>query len=227
MKLYVSNDDESIRMFKSGFLEWFSHVHPAVPHGIYLPIIVYMLYSSYAHGLQLPRIGLLFVGGLLLWTLTEYCVHRFVFHTTHEVEVAVREIVSKLAPGEAALPALKTWRQKQYFISHGVHHDFPNDTKRLVMPPSVGIPLAVVFYGVFRFLLGPADGSALFAGFTFAYLIYDTTHYAVHHFRLHGLLTLYLKKMHFRHHYQDSEKDFGVSNPLWDFVLGTAGRSDR
>jgi len=82
-----------------------------------------------------------------------------------------------------------------------------------------------MFYSVFRLLLGPADGSALFAGFTLAYLIYDTTHYAVHHFQLHGRITLYLKKMYFRHHYQDSEKEFGVSSPLWDYVLGTAGQS--
>ncbi len=226
-KLYVSNEDESVRIFKSGFLEWFSHVHPAVPHAIYIPVIGYMLYSSDAHGMQVPRIGLLFLVGAFLWTLTEYFVHRFVFHTTLEAEVEVREIVSHLAPGEAVLPKLATWRQKQYFLAHGVHHDFPNDSKRLVMPPSVSIPLAVVFYAAFRLLLGPGDGPALFAGFVFGYLIYDTIHYAVHHFSRHGRILLYLKKHHFRHHYQDSRKDFGVSNPLWDLVLGTAGAASR
>jgi len=29
------------------------------------------------------------------------------------------------------------------------------------------------------------------------------------------------KKRHFRHHYADSSRDFGVSNPLWDVVFGT------
>ncbi len=226
-KLYVSNEDATVRIFKSDFLEWFSHVHPAVPHLIYIPVIVYMLYSSYIHGMDVLRIGVLFLAGMLLWSLTEYCVHRFVFHTTLDVEMKVREIVLGLKPGEAAFSKLTTLRQKQYFLSHGVHHDFPNDSKRLVMPPSVSIPLAVLFYVAFRLLLGPGDGSALFAGFTLAYLVYDTIHYAVHHFRLHGRITLYLKKMHFRHHYQDSTKDFGVSNPLWDKVLGTVGKTGR
>jgi 4-hydroxysphinganine ceramide fatty acyl 2-hydroxylase len=224
---YVSNKDESVRIFRSGFLEWFSHVHPAVPHMIYIPIIGYMVYSSYAGGAGLGRIGLLFLAGMLFWTLTEYLVHRFVFHTTLELEEEVREIVGGLAPGEAALPKITTLRQKQYFLAHGVHHDFPNDSRRLVMPPSVSIPLAVAFYAAFRLLFGASDGPALFAGFTLTYLIYDTIHYAVHHFQLHGQVTLYLKKMHFRHHYADSTRDFGVSSPLWDLLLGTAGRSDR
>jgi sterol desaturase/sphingolipid hydroxylase (fatty acid hydroxylase superfamily) len=43
----------------------------------------------------------------------------------------------------------------------------------------------------------------------------------VHHHSLRSPLLLYLKKHHFRHHYQDSTQDFGVSSPLWDLILGT------
>jgi sterol desaturase/sphingolipid hydroxylase (fatty acid hydroxylase superfamily) len=57
--------------------------------------------------------------------------------------------------------------------------------------------------------------------------VYDTVHYAVHHFSLKGPVLLYLKKQHFRHHYQDSTRDFGVSSPLWDFMLGTYGRTGK
>ena len=32
---FVSNRDVSVRMFRSDFLEWFSHVHPAVPLGMW------------------------------------------------------------------------------------------------------------------------------------------------------------------------------------------------
>ena len=91
------------------------------------------------------------------------------------------------------------------------------------MPPSVSIPLAVIFYVAFRLAFGPASSGAMFAGFVSGYLAYDTIHYAVHHFSLHSRIMLYLKKKHFRHHYQDSTKDFGVSNSLWDMVLGTNG----
>ena len=181
-----------------------------------------MTYLSYAAGVAPGRIAILLAGGLALWTLAEYLGHRFVFHATPEVEQQVHEIVSALEPGEAAMPRLTSFRQRHYFVAHGVHHDFPNDSKRLVMPPSVSVPLAVLFFAAFWFAFGPAAGPALFGGFVVGYLIYDTVHYAVHHFSLRGGFMLYLKKKHFRHHYQDSRRDYGVSNPLWDWIMRTA-----
>jgi sterol desaturase/sphingolipid hydroxylase (fatty acid hydroxylase superfamily) len=200
-KKYVSNKDETARMFKSDFMEKLSHVHPAVPHLIFIPVILGMLYWSYQLDVPAGRAALLFLAGVLIWTLTEYV-------------------------GEPALPALETLKQKHYFIAHGVHHDYPNDSRRLVMPPSVSVPLGIVFYVLFRLAFGVAAAPALFAGMVFGYLIYDTTHFAVHHWRLHGRITLYLKKHHFRHHYQNPKKDYGVSSPLWDLVFGTWGRAE-
>jgi sterol desaturase/sphingolipid hydroxylase (fatty acid hydroxylase superfamily) len=224
-KKYVSNKDETARMFKSDFMEKLSHVHPAVPHLIFIPVILGMLYWSYQLDVPAGRAALLFLAGVLIWTLTEYVVHRFIFHVDAATMEEVTRIVSGLAPGEPALPALETLKQKHYFIAHGVHHDYPNDSRRLVMPPSVSVPLGIVFYVLFRLAFGVAAAPALFAGMVFGYLIYDTTHFAVHHWRLHGRITLYLKKHHFRHHYQNPKKDYGVSSPLWDLVFGTWGRA--
>ncbi len=226
-KKYVSNKDESVRIFRSDLLERLSHVHPAVPHVIYVPVVIYMLDWSRWSGLPGYRTVLLFAAGVLLWTVVEYVVHRFVFHATPELEEEVRRIVGALEPGEPALPRLETLRQKQYFLAHGVHHDFPNDSKRLVMPPSVSLPLAALFYLGLRWALGAADGAAVFAGLVSGYLVYDTIHYAVHHFPLRGRLLLGLKKHHFRHHYGDPTHDYGVSSPLWDLVLGTRGERGR
>ena len=223
-KHYVSNVDQSVRMFRSDLMESLSHVHPAVPHLIFIPVMIGMTWIGYQRGLApLQALGL-FATGVLVWTLTEYTVHRFVFHAPAAVESRVRAIAESLPDGEPVLPALESWRQTFYFIAHGVHHDFPNDSKRLVMPPSVSVPLAVVFYALFRLVLGPAAAPGLFVGFIAGYLAYDTIHYAVHHFSLRGTLLLYLKKLHFRHHYGDSAKDYGVSSPLWDLVWGTLSR---
>jgi 4-hydroxysphinganine ceramide fatty acyl 2-hydroxylase len=221
-KKYVSNKDESVRIFKNGFLERFTFVHPIVPHLIYVPVIALVLYLSYAAGATPGRIALLFVGGLALWTPAEYLFHRFVFHTSPRVEEEVHQIVAGLEPGAAVLSALRGVRQRHYFLAHGVHHDFPNDSRRLVLPPSLSIPMAVLFFAAFRVAFGASAGPALFGGFTFGYLVYDTIHYAVHHLSLHNRVMLYLKKKHFRHHYQNSRRDFGVSNPLWDWILRTA-----
>jgi hypothetical protein len=223
-KQYVSNEDVSVRIFRSDVLEWFSHVHPAVPHVLFWPLVLVMLWLGAERGVTPGGLALLFVAGVALWTVAEYIVHRFTFHAGPTIEGQVREIVAGLKPGEPALRAMRTLRQKQYFLAHGVHHDFPNDTRRLVMPPSVSIPLAVVFYALFTWIFGRADGPAVFAGLVSGYIAYDTIHYAVHHFSLHGRVTLFLKKHHFRHHYQDATKNFGVSSPLWDVVVGTYSR---
>lgn len=223
-KHYVSNADQSVRMFRSNLLEAFSHIHPAVPHVIFIPVVAAMLWSGYQAGLSAGWQVSLFVGGMFIWTGTEYIVHRFVFHAPERVEQQVRETAARLPTGEPVLPALKGLRDTFYFIAHGVHHDFPNDSKRLVMAPPISIPLALLFYGTFRGLFGSGLTPPLFAGFISGYLVYDTVHYAVHHFSLKNPVLLYLKKLHFRHHYGDSTKDFGVSSPLWDVVWGTLSR---
>ena len=45
-KNFISNKDETVRMFESNFLEAFSRVHYFVPIIIYLPVIAYLFYLS-------------------------------------------------------------------------------------------------------------------------------------------------------------------------------------
>jgi len=199
-KNFVSNKDVTVRMFESDLMESLSRVHPAVPLYIYLPVIGYFLYKSiFTFNIEASRIFLLLVLGILVWTLTEYLLHRFVFHYNPKSEFGT----------------------KLHFIFHGVHHDYPSDSRRLVMPPSVSIPLAVLFYFLFKAILGINFVAPFFVGFITGYLFYDMTHYAVHHFNIHNRFWLALKKHHMRHHYQDAEKGFGVSSPMWDYIVGT------
>jgi sterol desaturase/sphingolipid hydroxylase (fatty acid hydroxylase superfamily) len=223
---YVSNDDETCRMFSNDLFERLSHVHPAVPHLIFLPVITVMFVMAVRAGQTPGQMALLFLGGALFWSLLEYVIHRFVFHPPQWVEEETRAVTGSLEPGAAVMPALPTWRHKFYFLVHGVHHDYPNDSRRLVMPPSVSIPLAVVFYALFTWAIGPLTPAA-FAGLVGGYLVYDTTHYLTHHSAGKTALGRYQKKRHFRHHYYDSTRNFGVSSPLWDVIWGTMGRSGR
>ena len=48
-RLYVSTKNETVRMFESDFMEFFSRVHPAIPVVIYVPVVVCMLYISIWH----------------------------------------------------------------------------------------------------------------------------------------------------------------------------------
>lgn len=199
-KLYISNKDESARLFKSDFLEMFSHVHPSVPLIVYVPVMSYFLYKAYTLSeLTGPAIVGLFLAGMFFWTLTEYLLHRFVFHYEPRSE----------------------WGKYLHFMMHGVHHAYPNDSLRLVMPPIVSVPLAILFYSLFVAVLGTTFTAPFFAGFILGYMIYDTWHYASHHFSMKSPRWLWLKQYHMLHHYQDPNTRFGVSSPLWDYVFGT------
>ena len=114
-----------------------------------------------------------------------------------------------------------------HFIIHGVHHDHPNDKLRLVMPPAVSIPLAALFYGAFHLVFGSPEAFPLFAGFIGGYLVYDYTHYSVHHYVPKSDLGKKLREQHMRHHFQDHRYGFGVSSPIWDAVFRTMPRRRR
>ncbi len=78
---YVSSKNETVRMFESDFMEFFSHVHPITPLVIYLPVIGLMLYLAIGpRALSVAVCALLFLLGIFIWTLVEYSMHRFVFH---------------------------------------------------------------------------------------------------------------------------------------------------
>ena len=216
----IGPDYVPVRMFRSDFLERFTHVQPWVPHLIYVPVVAASLWFAPTAPAQT---ALLFALGLVVWSLVEYLMHRFVFHWPDDIMDQTHAVVEHLKPGEAAIPALPSWKHLAYFIGHGVHHVAPSEPTRLVMPPGASIPLALLFFGLFRLLFG-AWTLGVFAGFILGYLVYDTIHYAVHHQGLPTRWGRYLKKRHARHHHVDADEDYGVSSPLWDLVFGTFSR---
>lgn len=112
------------------------------------------------------------------------------------------------------------------FLMHGVHHAQPREKSRLVMPPVVSIPLSAIFYGLFLGLVGgllklPNYVDGIFAGFMFGYVIYDMTHYALHHFSFKGEYFVKLRRHHMAHHFKTHNMRFGVSTWFWDDVFRT------
>jgi len=197
---------QTTRMFESDFLEWFSRIHPATPFVAWVPVASFMIYRSAARH-DLPGFGIagVFLLGVLVWTFVEYILHRYVFHWMKDTPRG----------------------RRIHFLVHGVHHDFPNDKDRLVMPLGVSIPLAVFFYTFYYFTLGQRIGEPFFAGFVIGYLCYDGTHYAVHHFKQTTRIGKWLRRHHMLHHHADHDGGFGVSSPLWDIVFNTMPQSKR
>jgi len=198
-KNFISNKDVTVRMFENDFFESFSRVHYTVPLFIFLPVIAYFLYRSILFSLSSSVIFLFITIGLIVWSLTEYTLHRYLFH----------------------FPARTEFGKKIHFIFHGVHHDYPMDSKRLVMVPTVSIPLSILFYYLFEVIFGVVYVAPLFVGFIAGYLFYDLTHYAIHHFNMHSKLWLAIKKHHIKHHFENENLGYGVSSPIWDKIIGT------
>jgi dihydroceramide fatty acyl 2-hydroxylase len=192
--------NQSIQLFNNPWLEKMTHVHPIIPILLWAPIISYFLISAFWVD-EVPKstLFLLGVSGVLTWTLCEYLLHRFLFHW------------------ETKAPFFK----RLVYLFHGIHHDSPQDSTRLLMPPVPAIIFASCFAFVFWGILGPIWGPPFFAFFMIGYLAYDYTHYALHHVQPRTLLGKAMKLYHMQHHFQDTHSKFGVTTPLWDHCFGS------
>jgi len=189
-------------MFESDLLERFSRAHPLLPAFVYLPVVAASLVGAFHfHHIPLGRLALELVGGYVGWTLFEYWLHRLVFH----------------------LPVVGPRTARVSFVIHGVHHEYPWDEMRLVIPPGASLGLCVVTYLSFRALFGPGEHLGPFAGFVLGYVIYDELHWYVHAHQPTSRFGRWLRREHFLHHFKDSGSRFGVSCPWLDYVFGTRG----
>jgi sterol desaturase/sphingolipid hydroxylase (fatty acid hydroxylase superfamily) len=192
------------QLFKNQYLEYLTKTHPLVIWGLYIPLIVGMLYYSSFHlGLPFLKLASLFLSGMFLWTLFEYSIHRFAFHFIAE---------SKRA-------------QKFIYLIHGNHHEYPRDKERLFMPPvpSLILASAIFFsmYGIANLFDASINVFAFFPGFMLGYLIYGSMHYAIHAWNPPYRWMKPLWRNHHLHHYKNEQMGFGVSTTLWDRVFGT------
>jgi sterol desaturase/sphingolipid hydroxylase (fatty acid hydroxylase superfamily) len=186
-------------MFESPQLfERLSVVHPAVPTALYLPAGVWLVWRGAAPGLGALPLALCYGFGLVAWSLLEYGAHRGSFH---------HEPTTRLQVAYA-------------YLVHGVHHAYPDDSRRWMMPLVITVPIALVLYALFAITLG-RFAAPVFGGFLHGYLTYDLLHYFIHRGRMPTRLGRYLRQYHLVHHYKTPERHFGVSSPLWDVVFRT------
>jgi len=191
---------QSPPMFENAFIDKFSRVHWSVVPILYVPGAIGAFVYGWTQGVTgLAALGLV-LAGILAWTLTEYWLHRTLFHWQ---------------PGGK-------FGERMHFILHGVHHQWPRDRFRLVMPPAVSMALYVLFLLLWLGLMGNT-GYAFHAGFAIGYMFYDMMHYYMHHGHPQVEWIKKLRKHHMVHHSPNlaEHAKFGVSTTLWDHVFGT------
>ncbi|HEY3129702.1 MAG TPA: sterol desaturase family protein [Acidobacteriota bacterium] len=141
--------------------------------------------------------------GLLIWTLIEYCMHRFLFHW----KIRNRKLKNLL------------WHL------HIGHHAEPRDPEQILVPPSMSIPISGVLLGGLYLVLGSLFWAiGVIVGTWIGFLYYESVHYRLHRSAAEEGLLHYQRRRHFYHHFVDGETCFGVTSPLWDFVFGTFAR---
>jgi dihydroceramide fatty acyl 2-hydroxylase len=190
----------SPRIFENAMLDQLSRAHRTVPF-VYLVPVVLLLWEGAAQ-LSTPSLILCNVLGYLAWTLTEYSVHRYLFHLD--------------LPGETGA--------RVHFLIHGIHHDHPSDPLRLVRPPLMSLPVIGLTWAAASFLFGAPLKYPVMAGYLLGIVIYDALHYHLHCRRPKTAVGVWLRRIHMLHHFRYPHHHFGVSGPYWDYIFGTARR---
>lgn len=191
--------EKSFRMYENRWLELLSVSGPHIMIPFHLCLIGLQLTVGFRlSGAQVSFVTVsLFLAGILSWSLSEYLLHRYLFHFKND----------------------HPWVKAFHFAMHGYHHEVPHDANRLFMPPVPALLFLVLFWGLF-FLCFDSGVWFFLPGFEFGYLLYSFVHYSVHTRKApRGFEKLW--HHHLIHHYKEPEKAFGVSSRFWDRIFLT------
>jgi sterol desaturase/sphingolipid hydroxylase (fatty acid hydroxylase superfamily) len=152
--------------------------------------------------LTIKIISALFLGALL-WTLTEYVLHRFLGHVKKRL-------------------LIRTRFHKEHTKHHLKRDYFAGAQDKLLTL----LATAPVIY-ILSLMISDSWFAAFFTlGFTLMYLSYELIHWRMH---VKAPPHLYASKMrahHFYHHFVDETMNHGVTTPIWDWVFGTYRRPE-
>lgn len=192
----ANRTNDPIRLFKNPFLEALTHFTPT---GVILlwgsVVVVSLAIALMVQTIPAKQVAIAWLGGVLLWTLLEYLLHRFLLHADFKS---------------------KAMQHFQY-MGHGIHHDQPMMRTRLVMPPLGAIPTAGTILLLLWITLTLLDSSmwtaAIYSGIISGYITYDMLHFAYHFSQSRNKVFMALRKHHMRHHGIDKKARYGVSSP--------------
>ncbi|PIN24095.1 Sphingolipid fatty acid hydroxylase [Handroanthus impetiginosus] len=190
---------ETPRLFANGFIEFLTRTRWWAIPLIWLPVVCWSVSSSINNGIHPYHVAPTVIAGIFLWTLLEYSLHRFLFH----------------------IKTKSYWGNTLHYLIHGCHHKHPMDGLRLVFPPAVTAILLVPFWNLIKLLVSAPYSPAFFGGGLLGYVIYDCTHYYLHHGKPLKGLSYRLKRFHMNHHFRIQNMGFGITNTFWDRIFGT------
>lgn len=143
-----------------------------------------------------------FILGMMMYSLAEYLIHRFVFH---------------LKPPKSAF-LLKMLKRLHYD-----HHAHPNELHLLFLPLWYSVPNIAVAAAIFYVISSSVVMTNAFtAGIMFFLLYYEWKHYIAHRpLQPISPWGCWMKKVHLLHHFKNENYWYGVTSPAYDYLMGT------
>ncbi|XP_076268497.1 fatty acid 2-hydroxylase [Rhynchophorus ferrugineus] len=201
--------DRELRLFGNEILEKLTITPWYLVPIVWIPVICYLIkhgtekYEEITQDSSTTSIAFYLLLGVILWTLLEYSLHRWLFHIEPSGNFKLMIYI--------------------HFAIHGLHHKVPFDTRRLVFPPFPAAIIALVIYRIMLFIVPEFISVLLLAGTLLGYVSYDMLHYYLHYGAPKENSYFYnLKRYHNQHHFAHHDSGFGISSIIWDKIFGTA-----
>jgi 4-hydroxysphinganine ceramide fatty acyl 2-hydroxylase len=84
------------------------------------------------------------------------------------------------------------------------------------MPPALAVVLATPLNKLAHTIFAEPAAYAVMAGALLGYVLYDLTHYYLHHAKVFKIHFQEMKTYHLAHHYKNFEGGYGITSKIWD-----------
>jgi dihydroceramide fatty acyl 2-hydroxylase len=177
---------------------------------LYPPTALYTVYAvclmAWAFRSAHPAVAVVFFGlGVMVWTLMEYFVHRYVLH-------------GRFPDGPGVV---QHFLHVRFDPLHWEHHERPWDGEHINGRIGDTLPFAAVLVA----LAAPFpvwSAPALIAGVLQSYIVEEWVHHSVHFYHFKNPYFRYIKAHHLYHHSPKGDgTGYGLTNGFWDIVFST------
>jgi sterol desaturase/sphingolipid hydroxylase (fatty acid hydroxylase superfamily) len=178
--------------------------HPAMCLSFAIPLACGLGFVGYRPGLPLWVGAVELAIGVVYWTFVEYAMHRWFYHWRPSVRPLRRFVES----------------------FHVYHHRNIPDRRVYNAGPLLALPLAfVLIQPILLVTQDFARSCTVLLGTVSAYYDYEWFHYSIHVVPSPRGWLGAMARFHLHHHHRNWRTNFGVTNPLWDMLMGTAVRA--
>lgn len=172
------------------------------PDVMVMSILFLISFSFTVPHLHSIGIWLAIVIGMVGYSVSEYTTHRFLFHVKPPKNAFLLKMVKRL---------------------HYDHHSEPNNLHLLFLPLWYSLPNLLIASGIiFYFTSSLVFTNAVISGVMIFFLYYEWVHYIAHRpFQPFSPWGRWIKKVHLWHHFKNENYWYGVTNPVYDVIMGT------